>query len=546
MAWDGTNETLYSNSNEDLGFDHPYEPWKNTTRQIKTVTASIRSIQQIYKKEYKRSLTTDDFAEALLKRGVLRSTITIQISSNQNYISIEFGTKQLMETFCTEPLEIGTFTITFTPATRKHQKPKLLNISFLNVPPETPEDILTEFLNEYADIKGSPFYPKKMYDGITYCTGTRVYQVSKLHQHLPRKLYNMFGRTVICIYNDQPNDYQRQRKPKYNPLETYSEYDTDTTQTDSDTQSENETQNQAETQNKPNNKLQKNLNKDGQNIHKNVTRRKQQQHANKSEFTIDKTPPENNEENYPTILNINTKQQQDQSKDQNQIEEPTIIPETQIHPQTQKSNSSPHIKTNDVQQPQQNEAATAKQNMTNTQIQSPSPTLVNNRFQVLQETPNPEDINTPDLNTDKSNHDINTSNTTTSTNETETEISTPTSPTPKTKRQIRLEARLYKAKKFTTQLQTTDFCDTGNLNNATKQEKNNIIALAMYNRLGTYDPSNEYIRNYKHKDILDKYKNISEKRPTKSDTLLELYDNLQSIDLRMEQLKYKNKNKCKT
>ena len=147
-AWDGTNETLHSNSNEDLGFDHPYEPWKNTTRQIKMVTASIRSIKQIYRKEYKRSLTTDDFAEALLKRGVLRNTIAIQISSNQNYISIEFGTKQLMETFCTEPLEIGAFTITFSPATRKHQQPKLLNISFLNVAPETPEDILTEFLNE--------------------------------------------------------------------------------------------------------------------------------------------------------------------------------------------------------------------------------------------------------------------------------------------------------------------------------------------------------------------------------------------------------------
>ena len=51
----------------------------------------------------------------------------------------------------------------------------------------------------------------------------------------------MFGRTFICIYNDQPNDNSRQRKPKYNPTEIYSEYDTDTTQTDSDIESENET-----------------------------------------------------------------------------------------------------------------------------------------------------------------------------------------------------------------------------------------------------------------------------------------------------------------
>ena len=164
-AWDGTNENIHSNSNEDLGLDHPYEPWKSLTKSIKTVTASIRPIQNIFRKENKRSLNSDDFAEALLKRGVLRNVITIQISSNQNFVSIEFGTKQMMETFCTEPLEIRSFTITFSPETKKSRKPKLLNISFLNVSSETPDDILTEFLNEYADIKGFPFYPKKHITG---------------------------------------------------------------------------------------------------------------------------------------------------------------------------------------------------------------------------------------------------------------------------------------------------------------------------------------------------------------------------------------------
>ena len=168
---------------------------------------------------------------------------------------------------------------------------------------------------------------------------------------------------------------------------------------------------------------------------------------------------------------------------------------------------------------------------------------VSNRFRLLQDTPNPENLNTPDLNTEINSPDINTPDTTSATNETENEILTPTSPTPKTKRQIRLEGRLFKAKKFITQLQATDFCDTGNLNNATKQEKDNIIALAMFSRLGTYDPSNEFIRRYKHKDILDKYKQISEKRQTKSNTLPELYDILQTIELRIEQLKHKNKNK---
>ena len=69
----------------------------------------------------------------------------------------------------------------------------------------------------------------------------------------------MFGRTVICIYNNQLNDNPRPKRPHYEQTETYSDeeenhYDTDTTQTESDTESENETRNQAGTQNKPKNK----------------------------------------------------------------------------------------------------------------------------------------------------------------------------------------------------------------------------------------------------------------------------------------------------
>ena len=78
------------------------------------------------------------------------------------------------------------------------------------------------------------------------------------------------------------------------------------------------------------------------------------------------------------------------------------------------------------------------------------------------------------------------------------------------------------------------FCDIGNLSNATNDEKVKIIALSMYNRLEVYDPSNEFIRNYKNKNILEKYKNISEERPTQLNTLLELYDIIQTIDTRID------------
>ena len=78
------------------------------------------------------------------------------------------------------------------------------------------------------------------------------------------------------------------------------------------------------------------------------------------------------------------------------------------------------------------------------------------------------------------------------------------------------------------------FCDIGNLSNATNDERVKIIALSMYNRLGVYDSSNEFIRNYKNKNILEKYKNISEERPTQLNTLLELYDIIQTIDTRID------------
>ena len=36
-----------------------------------------------------------------------------------------------------------------------------MNVSFINIPPETPEEIVTEFLEQFADIEGNPMYVKK-------------------------------------------------------------------------------------------------------------------------------------------------------------------------------------------------------------------------------------------------------------------------------------------------------------------------------------------------------------------------------------------------
>ena len=120
----------------------------------------MQSIQNIFMKEQKQLLDRNDLAKALSRPDILRTIITIQSFSNKNFVFIEFGTQQLMETFCQEPLRIRDFFIHFLHKQKKPRTENILNISFLSIPPEMPEEILTEFLKEYGDIKGHLFHPK--------------------------------------------------------------------------------------------------------------------------------------------------------------------------------------------------------------------------------------------------------------------------------------------------------------------------------------------------------------------------------------------------
>ena len=127
-----------------------------------------------------------------------------------------------------------------------------------------------------------------------------------------------------------------------------------------------------------------------------------------------------------------------------------------------------------------------------------SPSLVtNHRNELIQQTPEPKNIATPETPSDNKRNKI----------------------TPKTK-------------KFTTQLQQTNLCDIGRLTKATEQERNTMIAISMYDRLGLSDPSNEYVMNYKNKDILQKYKEISKHRPTKTNNVIQLDNIIKNIELR--------------
>ena len=182
---------------------------------VKMATINITKTQKLLREERKPMISYDNIAKVLYMRGLLRNITTMQIASNKNFVSIEFKTQQLLETFCIEGLLAKGLNIEFNPDKKKPPSEKhLLNISFLNIPPETPEHLLKEFLSIYADIEGTPLYVKKTRNRIEYTTGIGVYQVTRLYEHIPRPLKNMFGRTVCCIYDEQPEEKEKQAKRK--------------------------------------------------------------------------------------------------------------------------------------------------------------------------------------------------------------------------------------------------------------------------------------------------------------------------------------------
>ena len=86
---DGNSQTE-TKYDDELDYNNLWEPWKNIIISVKTATANISHLQKLAKRKNKQ-INTHDFAEALEDRNLLQHTITIQIASNGNFISIEFG-----------------------------------------------------------------------------------------------------------------------------------------------------------------------------------------------------------------------------------------------------------------------------------------------------------------------------------------------------------------------------------------------------------------------------------------------------------------------
>ena len=72
----------------------------------------------------------------------------------------------------------------------------------------------------------------------------------------------------------------------------------------------------------------------------------------------------------------------------------------------------------------------------------------------------------------------------------------------KNRKPIKQERKHDVALKMVYKLEKMNYGDTDFLNNSTKEERHNIIALAKYYALERFDPSNKYVKNFGNQEIL--------------------------------------------
>ena len=161
--------------------------------------------QNVQQETHDALIYRKDIAQALHKRGLLRSTYSIQISLNKRFCSIKFHTTQNMQTFFTEELTIAdNNTIYFKPDYKPRQQPPTYTfISFLNVSLETEEKDRNSYARQHCTVHGV-HYPHQKIDDIKYHTGTRVCRVSRIMDHFS-KAEHIFGRWIRIIFDGQPD-----------------------------------------------------------------------------------------------------------------------------------------------------------------------------------------------------------------------------------------------------------------------------------------------------------------------------------------------------
>lgn len=76
---------------------------------------------------------------------------------------------------------------------------------------------MTRFVKQHATVIGNPRYPLKELEDIKYFTGTRVYRVIRITQHIPR-LISLSGRQIKCIYDGQPDHQSKHTREQQSDI----------------------------------------------------------------------------------------------------------------------------------------------------------------------------------------------------------------------------------------------------------------------------------------------------------------------------------------
>ena len=76
---------------------------------------------------------------------------------------------------------------------------------------------------------------------------------------------------------------------------------------------------------------------------------------------------------------------------------------------------------------------------------------------------------------------------------------------------------------MTQKLAKLNYRNTGFLSNATVDERNKIIVFSMYYQIGKFDPSNQFIVNYRNKDIINLIKQYTKEKLHKANALTQIY-----------------------
>ena len=99
-----------------------------------------------------------------------------------------------------------------------------------------------------------------------------------------------------------------------------------------------------------------------------------------------------------------------------------------------------------------------------------------------------------------------------------------------------------RALKMTQKLAKSNYRDTGFLTKATTDERNHLPS-TMYYQIGRYDPSNKFITTYSNKDVLELYKQYTQKIIIKTNALITIYTYIYEIEQRMKLNKNNDKSK---